>query len=373
MRIGYIFNSSIPSNNPGSLQVIKTCEGLIKNNNEVVLITPNTGLDTSVKKFYNLKKIPKINKIKFFNKFPLGISYYLYSIFSVIHAMKFKFDFIITRNLFTLLLLTLFRKKTIIEIHHDLSIESRIVRFIFYRFNIFNNKNIIKIIAITKNVKKFLINDFNINPSKIEIIPSASDLKFTFNVLKKKQKLNIGYFGSLEQGKGSDFVCKLSKLDLKNNYFIFGGTQEDVNKIKKNYNNFNLKINSYKPYSYISKLISKMDVLLMPSNKRLIKATGGVGNLSKFTSPLKLFDYLTSGKVIISSKLNVFNEIIKNNVNCIMIEKLNTIHWLRVINQIPLNLYKINQIKKNAYNLSKKYTYYKRASAILKNIKFNQL
>ena len=49
----------------------------------------------------------------------------------------------------------------------------------------------------------------------------------------------------------------------------------------------------------------------MPANKNVIKATGGVGNLSKFTSPLKLFDYLASGKLIISTKLNVFKEIIK--------------------------------------------------------------
>ena len=43
-----------------------------------------------------------------------------------------------------------------------------------------------------------------------------------------------------------------------------------------------------------------MDVLLMPANKN-VKATGGVGNLSGFTS-LKLFDYLASGKLIISTK-----------------------------------------------------------------------
>ena len=50
MRICYIFNSSVPSSNPGSLQVIKTCEGLIKHNNEVELITPNTGQKLSIKK-----------------------------------------------------------------------------------------------------------------------------------------------------------------------------------------------------------------------------------------------------------------------------------------------------------------------------------
>ncbi len=372
MRIGYIFNSSIPSSNPGSLQVIKTCEGLIKHNNNVELITPNTGQNIPIKKFYNLKKIPKINKIKFFKKFPLGLNYYLFSIFSVAYAKRLKFDLIITRNFFTLFLLTLFKQKSIIEIHHDLSIESRIVRFLFYKFDILNNKNIIKIVAITNNVKKFLINDFKINPNKIEIIPSATDLHFDYNNLKIKKNFNIGYFGSLESGKGADFVCKLSKLDFNNNYYIFGGSAEKVNILKKNYQNFNLTINSYKPYSQLEKIISKMDVLLIPSDKKLIKATGGVGNLTKFTSPLKLFDYLASGKLIISTNLNVMREIIKNNLNCIMINNLSLLKWYKQINSISKNINHINVIKKNAYNLSKKYTYYKRAESILSNINKNK-
>ena len=44
MRICYLFNSSVPSHNPSSLQVIKTCEGLIQLKHKVHLITPNTGL-----------------------------------------------------------------------------------------------------------------------------------------------------------------------------------------------------------------------------------------------------------------------------------------------------------------------------------------
>ena len=372
MRIGYIFNSSMPSSNPGSLQVIKTCEALLKLNNQVELITPNTGLNVSVKKFYNLKKVPIINKLKFFKKFPIGINYYLFSIFAVIYSIKYNFDFVITRNPFTLFILTLFKKKVIIEFHHDLSIESRIVRFIFYNFNILNNKNIIKIIAITKNVKRFLIKDLNVNPDKIDIIASATDLKFKFDILKNKKKLNIGYFGSLEQGKGADFVFKLSKLDSLNNYFVYGGSVKKVQEIKKIYKNYNLNIYNYKPYSELVKYISSMDVLLMPANKNIIKATGGVGNLSKFTSPLKLFDYLASGKLIISSKLNVLKEIITHNVNCIMIENLNLLNWLKEINHVPFKLEKINLLKKNAFYLSKKYTYHKRAEAILKNIKIDK-
>ena len=40
MRISYLFNSAVPSHNAGSIQVVKTCEGLVGDNKEVFLITP---------------------------------------------------------------------------------------------------------------------------------------------------------------------------------------------------------------------------------------------------------------------------------------------------------------------------------------------
>ena len=52
MRICYLFNSSVPSHNPSSLQAMKTCEGLVQIYNKVFIITPNTGLDLDIKKYY---------------------------------------------------------------------------------------------------------------------------------------------------------------------------------------------------------------------------------------------------------------------------------------------------------------------------------
>ena len=110
-----------------------------------------------------------------------------------------------------------------------------------------------------------------------------------------------------------------------------------------------------------------MDVLVMPSNKKELKSLGGVGNIAKYTSPLKLFDYLASGKFIITSDLKVFKEIIKNNKHCV-IETLNHHKWLKIIQNIKKNLKKINILKKNALLLSKKYTYKKRAKLLLNGL-----
>ncbi len=368
MRISYLFNSSLPSSNASSLQVIKTCEAIQNLSNEVFLIKPNTGLKRNIRKFYGLKKKPHIIKIKFFNSSPKGINYYLFSIISIAYAILLKTELYITRNLFTLFLLILLRKKVIIEIHHDLINEGRIVRFLFNNLKLFNSKNIIRIIAITNSVKKYLVNKHSVDKKRITIVPSASDLKLRFKKFKSKKKYKIGYFGSLEKSKGSEFIIKLSKLDKENKYYIYGGDTKAVLNLKKKMFLRNLNISEYIPYNRLSHYIGKMDIVLMPSNRNKLKSLGGVGNIAKYTSPLKLFDYLASGKLIISSKLKVFEEIIKNKENCIMIRRLDTILWLKTIKQLKNKVNEINKIKKNAFMLSKKFTYEKRAEKILKNL-----
>ena len=51
MKITYISNSSTPSHVPSSLQIVKTCEYLSKNNHQVTLIVPDTPKSTKINFF----------------------------------------------------------------------------------------------------------------------------------------------------------------------------------------------------------------------------------------------------------------------------------------------------------------------------------
>ena len=69
----------------------------------------------------------------------------------------------------------------------------------------------------------------------------------------------------------------------------------------------------------IPKIMSKMDILTLPYTK-IIKSAGEVDDISKYTSPLKLFDYLSVGKMIITSDLEVLKEII-NSKNAFFVKR----------------------------------------------------
>ena len=221
MKICYLANTSIPSTNASAIQIVKTCETLSKLNQQVLLITTNVSEKNF---FYNYDVKYKFNviKLKKFIKFPLGLKYYLFSICSILESFKFKPDLYITRNFFTCFLLTLIKKKTILELHHDLSMESRVVNFLVKSTNFLNFRSLIKLIAITENVKIEFIEKYNLNKKKVIVLPSGSSINQNFLKPKIKKRFNIGYLGSLYNSRGFNLIQKLAKIDKDNNYYLYG-------------------------------------------------------------------------------------------------------------------------------------------------------
>ena len=366
MKICYLSNSAIPSNYASSIQIVKMCEAFSQLGNDVVLITRSLN-QNKIFKLYDIKSKFIIKVLEKFKKFPIGLKFYLFSIISVYVSFKYKPDIYITRNLFTCFLLVLFRKKIILELHHDLKTESRIVKFLVKKFNFLNSKCIKVIVAITNKVQEVYTKKYSVKKENFMILPSGSSLKSKFKFANNKKNFKIGYFGSLYKSRGIDIIYNLSKIDKSNKYYVYGNLN-----IFKNLSKFrfrkNLILNQYIPYRNISEIISKMDILLMPYASSITVA-GNVGDITEYTSPLKLFDYLTSGKIIICSDFKVLREILVEKKNVIFVKNFTNIYsWKKEI-QILKNLNSRQLIiSRNNYNLSKKFTLVNRAKKIIENI-----
>ena len=205
MKICYLSNAPVPSAVAASIQIVKMCEAFSKLNNEVFLITTDESKSRiNYSRFYDIKAKIYLKKIKRFKSFPLGINYYLFSIISVLESLKYKPDLYITRNYFTCLLLIIFKKKIIMEIHHDLNTESRIVRFLVSKFKFLNSSYIKKIVAITHGVKKEYVKHQLVSSNKILGLPNWFLLNIKFIKKNKQNFFKIGYFGSLFQSRGVD-------------------------------------------------------------------------------------------------------------------------------------------------------------------------
>ena len=369
MLINYLAVTDIPSRHANALQIVQMCNGFIKNKHKVNLIIPNfKGLNYSLKSYYDVSS--RINIIKIGkNKGNLSkLENIIIPIKLVFRSFFIKSDLTITRNLVISLIFVLLGVKHILEIHDDIKISGNLLAKIFRIFKILNSSSIVRVIFITNSLKNYISKKYFYKKKNFKILSDATSIvkKKIFSISKNNYK--IGYFGSIYKSRGIETIFKLAKIDKKNYYYIYGGLFEDVKILRNKFKLKNLIFKSQITYKKVKKEIFKMDVLLMPYTDKATSA-GDVSNIIKFMSPMKMFDYLGSGKVIISSDIKVLREILINNYNSILIKNYLDINsWKKQIDKVNLKSKKYIRIKKNAIKTASKHTWEERASQMLAKI-----
>lgn len=363
-KINYIAEFTLPSSSAYSIHVLKICDSFANLGFFVSLIIPYKDFSynlSNVKKDYNLKNnfsIKSILKKKKIN--------FIYRLIFAITILKIflknnKDSLIISRSIISSILLSIFQKKNILELHHDLK---GFTKFFFNLTNInFFRKNI-KFILIHKN----LLNFYPCIKKKSYIIlddaVSLEDfIKYKKYNLKKKNHRICAYFGSLTVGKGLEIILSIAKI-LKNiKFHIYA----DINYLnKKNIHKYsNIKFFDHIPYSMVPKIISNYDLVLMPYQK-IVRVRSSNLETSRFMSPLKLFDYLASCKIIVASNLQVYSHILKNRYNSILLNPNDIEKWSEMITDVFDNYNKFSYLKKNAFKTAVNYSWDSRVKKIIK-------
>jgi glycosyltransferase involved in cell wall biosynthesis len=107
------------------------------------------------------------------------------------------------------------------------------------------------------------------------------------------------------------------------------------------------------------------DVLLMPYQARVAASSGG--DISRYLSPMKLFEYLACGRVILSSDLPVFHEVL-DSTNAILLPPEDHDTWVEAI-QIGLQFpERYARLREQAQRDAQQYTWNARVQKIFKNL-----
>jgi glycosyltransferase involved in cell wall biosynthesis len=103
------------------------------------------------------------------------------------------------------------------------------------------------------------------------------------------------------------------------------------------------------------------DVLLMPYQHHVEASSGG--NIADYLSPMKLFEYLACGRVILSSDLPVLREILNEN-NAILLPPDDVDAWIEALKAISTNPGRHQSLARQARVDSYKYSWDHRAERI---------
>ncbi len=362
MKVIYIAETSLTNKSAYSHHVIKMCDAFIKLENEVTIITSKKNSNLSLKKIrkdFALKGKTSFKILYFTNlNFENFFTRILFGIRTSIFLKHNKADLILSRSIMTSFILTLFKTHHFLEIHSELK---SISKFIMINLNYIKSKYIIKKILISKALNKV----FYFNKDEVLILHDGVDIN-NFKKPKVTNSIkNATYIGSFYKGRGLEIILKLAKRFKKINFNLYGDKTNTFHTNLKNVRIFN-----FKPYKKIPSILSKSDLLLMPYANNVSVRSNNL-NTANYCSPLKMFDYLASGKIIISSKLDGICEVLKHKKNSLIVKRYNIRNWMDVLRNVIKKKYPLRKIQKNAFLTSKNYTWEKRALKIIEVAKKN--
>ena len=359
-KIFYIADFSIPNMSAYALHVLKMCDAFSEYGLKLELLIPfknkNYKLDRIKKEF----KLKSTFEIISFYKDKINFSFLKrihFSIKILLYIIDKEFLFIYSRSIVPSLILSFFRIKVFLEIHTKMT---GFTKIFFEILNPLISKKKLKIILINKNLLKHI----KIRKKNYIILEDAVDNRdFKKKKAYPEKKNTCFYSGSFVKGKGIEIIRKLAIRLPYIKFHLYGNKNTFKNFNTSNFSK-NIFFKGFISYSKLTEIIHQYPILLMPYKKKvgvLINKT----NVEEYFSPLKMFDYLASGKLIIASNLNVYKHILKNNFNSLLVDPDNINGWRDIIIK-TINSNNLKYLGINAIKTSNRYQWKSRVKKIIK-------
>lgn len=365
----YIMNTAIPSSNANSVHVVKMCEAFSQLGVEMTLVIPGFQWKRRVtmqelSELYGIKHDFRIKTIYMRKSAASGFRYHIFSLLAFLWCWFQKKDFVLTRVPDIAFLAAVFRTQIMFECHAK-------IEGIVKRKNILKSPYIINIIVISDALRQVYRDEYSLPEKKITLLRDGVSMD---NYKWKKRKaisetegMTIVYIGSMLEGKGADTVIETANIDTsRNQYHIYGGEAGQIEKLTARYGikNKNVVFHGYVPNAKVPQILEGCDIALLP-NKEKIQI--GQMDIGKYTSPLKLFEYMAGGNVIIASDLPILREVLNEN-NCYFADAEAPESWYAKINYIKSHRKEAADKGENARKDVLPYSWQERAARIIEII-----
>lgn len=342
-KLIYIANLRLPTEKAYGIQIAKMCEAFADNRQEVKLFYPyrkNPAINQDIFSYYSIKNNFAAQVVEskdyYFPGFLDKIAFLVKNYFSakalVGQALKENADIYYTRDERIAYILSKQNKNVVFECHR------------------FSNKkkgfypHFKKIVAISEGLKEDLVK-FGIEGENILVARDGVDLE-RFSVQMSKEEARRMFFknihhesfarkkiavytGHFYPWKGFNIFSDIAKYlcDKNVNYLIcfFGGTNRDIGKFKDELKKYQkhpnlvpmvylniFDIESRVPHKDVPYILKAADCAILIGNERETIS-------SKYTSPLKMFEYMASGRPIVAQDLPSFREVL-NEKNSFLVK-----------------------------------------------------
>lgn len=380
-RLLYIHTSPPTENKANVIQVLNMASALVNEFEEVCLMFPVYKKKPNLYKKYYLcaseilgyKPSFSIDVFKtnlIFKKRATALLP-LVGIKKLLQKRRGNFDYVMSRSFLINHYAIKAGYKVIYESHNYRLSDYKILNFIYSTILIRDakKKNQKLIITISNALAKFWEKEGVPNEIILPLHDGVSTRQIQDRISIKEARvkcnLEIGkkyvvYSGSLNKNRGIEIILKLA-MELPSVIFlIVGGNSEHIQyygkQLQKN-NITNVIFKGYITHKYIKYYLASADVLLMIWSWKI--------RTMNYCSPMKLFEYMASGRIIVGHAFPTILEVLENNIDAFLVDP-EDYDALKEALQKALTLSYPNRLVENALIKVEKYSWEKRVQQIKK-------
>jgi glycosyltransferase involved in cell wall biosynthesis len=377
MRIACIAASKIPSRTANSIQVMKVCQSFLDLGHEVRLWLPGRAPDISWDSLLEHYGIRDPIDFQWVRAIP-SLRRYDFCARAVISARGWRSDLYYIWPLQAAAIASSLGLPTALEMHDRP--QGRFGPRLFTRF--LRGAGARRLLPITEALREHLEKAFNTGLERpfVQVSPMGVDLARyeqqpnsmeARNALGLPQVFMVGYTGHLYPGRGIELLVELARRHPSIGFLWAGGEPRAVERwrqrlVEASVNN--VHILGFVPNEQVPLLQAACDVLLMPYERRISVSSGG--NTARFASPMKVFEYLASGRAIVASDLPVLREVL-NESNAVFAPPENVDAWDEALTNLRADDEKRERLAAQARKDAANYTWTERARRALEGLEVN--
>lgn len=224
-----------------------------------------------------------------------------------------------------------------------------------------------KVIVISEGIRDRYIEE-GIKASWIHVAHDAVDERFfKEHIPQSESRKALGiqtekpvvlYIGGLEDWKGVETLLKAGNNAKEYEVYIIGGKKHEIAEYRRIYPN--VKFLGPRPYKELSEHQQVADILVIPNTAKTELS-------ARYTSPLKLFAYMTSKKPIVAARIPSIENVLSDQ-ECFFFTADNPSSLNGTILEVLSDMNEGRVKAQKAYEKSRYYTWRERAKNILNHL-----
>lgn len=331
-NIAYItLNGRIPSTTANSVGVMTMCGQFARQGLDAMLLVPDgqgmpleqLGSARDVFEFYSVaapfefKRFP--NAFSLLSRFASP-----YSLALVLYARARGFTLITTRALEVAVWAARLNMPVILESHNFSKFEKH--RMIGSWVSITRQAGKAVSMVVTTKAGRASYARIGVPEERIRVLPNGVNVdRFSGDETQDSLRNELGlplnvplvaFSGSLHEGRGGEEMLDCAALLPDVQVLIVGGTPDDVARYRglvEQRSLDNVRLIGHVAQSVLPKYLLAADILLMPYTTRFS------AHSFEYTSPMKMFEYLATGRPMVATDFPILHEVLEHGRNALFV------------------------------------------------------